>query len=71
MRTWVIVVGSIALMVVLTVVRGAYEEGPTPQEQRCRDLRVAANAVPQREDTVDDELEYLRLTEKADRACEG
>ena len=69
MRTVLVVLGALALLVVLGVVRAAYDDGQTPEEQRCSQLRTAANAVPSREDTVDDELEYLRLTEAADKAC--
>jgi hypothetical protein len=69
-RTAVVVVGALVLLAVLAVVRSAYDEGPTPEELRCHQLRAAANAVPQREDTVDDEVEYVRLAERADRACD-
>jgi hypothetical protein len=63
--------GTLALLVALSVVRSAFDDGPTPQELRCQQLQVAANAVTQREDTVDDELEYLRRARAAERACSG
>ena len=69
MRTVLSVVATLAVLVVLAVIRAAYDEGPTPEERRCDELRAAANAVPSREDTVADELEYLRRTEAAERAC--
>ena len=59
-----------AVLVVLALARAAYDEVPTPQERRCEQLRVAANAVPAREDTVDDELEYLRKAREAEQACQ-
>ena len=68
-RTWVGAAAVVALLVVLGVVRAAYDDGPTPEEVRCQELRAAANAVAAREDTVDDELEYLRKARAAERAC--
>ena len=59
-----------AVLVVLAVVRAAYDDGPTPEERRCQELRAAANAVASREDTVDDELEYLRRAGPP-RGCES
>ena len=59
-RTWLARrCGRWRVLVVLAVVRAAYDDGPTPEERRCQELRAAANAVAAREDTVDDELEYL------------
>ena len=58
-----------ALVVVLAIVGGMYDDGPSPSEQRCAELRAAANGVVQREDTVDDEVTYLRLARRADRFC--
>jgi hypothetical protein len=68
-RTVLVVLGALALLFVFGVGRAAYDDGQTPEERRCSQLRAAANAVPSREDTVDDELEYLRLTEAADKTC--
>jgi hypothetical protein len=59
----------VAVLVVLAVVRAAYDDAPTQEERRCQELRVAADAVAAREDTVDDELEYLRRARAAERAC--
>ena len=59
---------ALALLVVLGVVRSAYD-APTPSQLRCERLQVRANAVPDREDTVADEVTYLRLAKAADRAC--
>ena len=69
MRAWLVTLATIALLVVLGVVRSAYDDGPTPEERQCSEMRAAANAVPSREDTVDDELEYLRLAKAAEKAC--
>jgi hypothetical protein len=60
---------SVSVLMVLAIVRSAYDEAPTPQERRCQQLRIAANEVPSREDTVEDELEYLRRAGLAERAC--
>lgn len=60
---------SVSVLMVLAIVRSAYDDAPTPQELRCQELRVAANEVPSREDSVVDELEYLRRTRIADEAC--
>jgi hypothetical protein len=60
---------SVSVLMVLAIVRSAYDDPLTPQERRCQELRIAANEVPSREDTVADELEYLRLTRIADEAC--
>jgi hypothetical protein len=62
-------VAVVAVLVVLAMVRSAYDDGPTPAERRCEQLRAAANAVPDREDTVDDEVEYLKLAKAAEKAC--
>ena len=69
LRTVLAATAVAAVLVVLAVVRAAYDEGPTPQERRCEELRAAADAVPSREDTVDDELEYLRKAREAEQAC--
>jgi hypothetical protein len=61
--------GVVALLVVLAVVRSAYGDEPTLEQRRCHELRIAANAVAQREDTVADEVEYLRRAEAAEEAC--
>jgi hypothetical protein len=65
----VLVVAAIAVLVVLAVVRATYGDAPTPQRQRCEQARAAANAVPEREDTVDDEVEYRRLDARAEKIC--
>jgi hypothetical protein len=70
-RTWVAAAAVVAVLVVLAIVRAAYDDEPTPEQLRCQELRAAANAVTAREDTVDDELEYLRKARAADRACES
>jgi hypothetical protein len=69
LRTLLAGLAFLALLVVLAVVRAAYDEGPTPEQQRCQQLRAEAGAVAEREDTVDDELEYLRRARAADNAC--
>jgi len=69
LRTVLAAAAVVAVLVVLALVRAAYDEGPTPQERRCEQLRAAADAVPAREDTVDDELEYLRKAREAEQAC--
>ena len=62
-------VASVAVLVVLAVMRAAYDDEPSPAELRCRQLEVAAQSVAEREDTVDDEVEYLRRADAAERAC--
>ena len=69
LRTLLAAMAVVAVLVVLAVVRATYDEGPSPQERRCQQLRVAANEVAGREDTVDDEVEYLRRARAAERAC--
>jgi hypothetical protein len=69
MRTVLLVVGVAAVLVVLGLARAAYDDGPTPAERRCEQAQVAANTVTDREDTVDDEVEYLHLAKVAERAC--
>lgn len=59
-----------AVLVVLAIVRAAYDDAPGVEERRCQELRVEANEVAAREDTVEDELEYLRKAEAAEKACE-
>ena len=68
-RAWVTAGAVLALLVVLAIVRAAYDEGPSPEDLRCQQLRAAANEVTAREDTVEDELEYLRRAEAAEKAC--
>jgi hypothetical protein len=70
-RTLLVAVAALAVLVVLAIARSAYDDGPTPEQRRCDQLRAAANAVPEREDTVADEEEYHRLDAKAERACRG
>jgi hypothetical protein len=69
-RTLLAAVAVVAVSIVLAVVRATYDEGPTREERLCQELRASANAVASREDTVEDELEYLRRAEAADKACE-
>ena len=69
MRTLLAIAGVMAVLVVLAVVRAAFDDGPSADERRCQELRVAANAVPDREDTTDDEVEYLRRARVAEKAC--
>ena len=69
MRTLLAIAGVMAVLVVLAVVRAAFDDGPSADERRCQELRVAANAVPDREDSPDDEVEYLRRARVAERAC--
>ena len=69
LRAWVTAGAVLALLVVLAIVRAAYDEGPGPEDLRCQQLRAAANEVTAREDTVEDELEYLRRAEAAEKAC--
>ncbi len=71
MRTLLVAVAALAVLVVLAIARSAYDDGPTPEQRRCDQLRAAANAVPEREDTVADEVESHRLDAKAERACRG
>jgi hypothetical protein len=68
LRTPLAGMAVVAVLVVLALVRAAYDE-PTREERRCQELRASANAVAAREDTVDDELEYLRRARAAERAC--
>ena len=69
MRVLLVSVAAIAVLVVLALVRSAYEDQPSPEELRCQQLKVAAQSVAEREDTVDDEVEYLRRAEAAEKAC--
>jgi hypothetical protein len=69
MRTVLVLLAAAVLLVFLAVVRGAYDDGPTPAERRCHELEASANAVADREDTVDDEVEYLRRAKAAEKAC--
>jgi hypothetical protein len=69
MRTLLLVVGVAAVLAVLALARAAYEDGPTPAELRCEQAQIAANTVTDREDTIDDEVEYLRRAKVAERAC--
>jgi hypothetical protein len=69
LRAVLVLALSVCVLVVLSIVQSAYDDPPTPHERRCQELRIAANEVPSREDTVADELEYLRLTRIADEAC--
>ncbi len=69
MRVLVVALAAVAVLVVLAAARAAYDDAPTPAERRCHQLRVAAESVADREDTVDDEVEYLRKAEAAEKAC--
>ena len=44
------------------------DPGSEPEDP-CEAARVSATAVTQREDTTEDEVEYLRRTQGADRVC--
>jgi hypothetical protein len=68
-RVLLVVLAAVAVLVVMAVVRAAYDDEPTPAELRCQQLQVAAQSVPEQEDTVDDEVEYLRRVEAAEKAC--
>ena len=69
MRALLAIAAVLAVVVVLAVIRTAFDDGLSVEEQRCQDLRVAANAVTDREDTTDDEVEYLRRARAAEKAC--
>ena len=69
MRVLLAVAALLAVLVVLAVVRAAFDDGQSAEERRCQELRVAANAVTQREDTTDDEVEHLRRAAAAEKAC--
>ena len=69
MRLLLVAVAAVAVLIVMAVARSAYDDPPTPAERRCHELQVAAQSVPDREDTVDDEVEYLRRAEAAEKAC--
>ena len=71
MRALLVACAVVAVLVVMAVVRSAFDDGLTPAEQRCQDLEVAAQSVADREDTVDDEVEYLRRAEIAEKACDA
>ena len=64
-----VAVAAVAVLVVMAMVRSAYDDPQTPAERRCHELRVAAQSVADREDTVDDEVEYLRRDAAAEKAC--
>ena len=69
MRILLAMVSVVAVLVVLAVIRSTFDEDPSPAERRCQELRVAANQVVDREDTTDDEVEYLRRAAAAEKAC--
>ncbi len=69
MRTLIVAVAVVAVLTVLAVMRAAYDDGPSPARSRCEAARASANAVAQREDTVDDEVEYLRRADAAEKIC--
>ena len=69
MRALLAIAGVVSVLVVLAVIRAAFEDGPSADELRCEELRVAANAVTDREDTTNDEVEYLRRARAAEKAC--
>jgi hypothetical protein len=69
LRALLATVAVIAVLVVLAVVRAAFDDGPSADQRRCQELRLAANAVTDREDTTDDEVEYLRRARAAEKAC--
>jgi hypothetical protein len=72
-RVTVFVACLVTLLFVVGVVffaRALSDPGPQ-QEDSCEAARISANAVTQREDTTEDEVEYLSRTETADRICAG
>ena len=69
MRALLAIAAVLAVLVVLAVVRATFDDGPSAEERRCQELRLAANAVTDREDTTDDEVEYLRRARAAEKAC--
>lgn len=69
MRALLATTAVVAVLVVLAVVRAAFDDGPSADQRRCQELRLAANAVTDREDTTDDEVEYLRRARAAEKAC--
>ena len=69
MRVVLVAVAAIAVLVVMALTRAAYDDAPTPAERRCHELRVAAESVAEREDTVDDEVEYVQRAAAAEKAC--
>ncbi len=69
MRALLATTAVVAVLVVLAIVRAAFDDGPSADERRCQELRLAANAVTDREDTTDDEVEYLRRARAAEKAC--
>jgi hypothetical protein len=68
-RTLLAVAALLAVLVVLAVVRAAFDDGPTSEERRCHQLRAEADAVAEREDTIDDEVDYVEKSRLADEAC--
>lgn len=70
-RVTVFVACLVALLFVIAVVSFAHAlSDPGPQrEDPCDAARASANAVTQREDTTDDEVEYLRRAQAAERVC--
>ena len=69
MRALLATTAVVAVLVVLAIVRATFDDGPSADERRCQELRLAANAVTDREDTTDDEVEYLRRARAAEKAC--
>lgn len=69
MRVLLVAVAAVAVLIVMAVVRAAYDDEPSRAELRCQQLSVAAQSVAEREDTVDDEVEYLRRADAAEQAC--
>ena len=68
MRALLAVAAVVAVLVVLAVVRAAFDDGPSPEERRCQQLAPGQRGA-RREDTVDDEVEYLAPSRRAEKAC--
>ncbi len=72
-RVTIFVACLVTLLFVIAAVSFTHslsETGPR-QQSPCQAARVAANSVPDREDTVDDEVEYRRLDALAEKICAG
>lgn len=64
----VLVLVALLFVVALVVVSRSFAD-IGPRQDPCDEARASANAVPQREDTVEDEVEYRRLDARADEIC--
>jgi len=72
-RVTVFVACLVTLLFVIGVISfaSALSDPGSQPEDPCDAARISANAVTQREDTTEDEVEYLRRTKAADRICAG